>query len=735
MKQNLSVLAVKRLIPGLCLAAATTSSLAQSVETPSIRSDHPRLFLNQESLPAIRSRAQTGERAHFLRICRQVDELKAKKITSPEDLGIAAAKAAFVYLVTEDKAYKELALNCLDLSLEFYENRFAQRRAVSWYSLSRLHAIIAWDWLYNETPSAHRDAWMQRMIRLIEALMKADPPIPREHLSTPTLGFYGIRNLLWYAGVAANGTGIEPELADRYLDKGYRDHLQLLDYRRKAAGDDGSPASATITYALGAYPWTEYNFLYSLEAATGKRIAAQWPHIAMQLNYLFWNWIPSPQGPLHYGSGDTDHLSNLMLDQPEMVLYSHLANIRHFYGASLQNYAAMAEYLQKQLPAQYQTQPDNEYFFYPFLQTEITPSRLPFNPPHLPLARYFKNAGQVFLRSGSGQDDTYALFACGGTLALHRHYDNLSFTIYHKGFLALDSGTRWQKQIPTNFDHLINYYSQSVAHNTLLIHQPSEPPSPFWGQHPAVTHGGQLQVLGSELKAFESDDRFVYAAGDGTTAYQYPSSSQTKRPNKAEQVTRQLIFISPSYFIIFDRVIATDASYRKEWLLHTANEPLVDGKTVRADHQEGRLFCRTLLPADATLKVVGGAGHEFTAGGRNWGLEGARERLSQEQRAMMGQWRIEVSPSAPRKSDLFLHIIQVGDQTLSAMDNIERLDDGETCGLRLTTARGVWTVHFNTTGPLGGHVHLRDGDTILINKTLPQTVAPQSEPERSSPLP
>ena len=68
---------------------------------------------------------------------------------------------------------------------------------------------------------------------------------------------------------------------------------------------------------------------------------------------------------------------------------------------------------------------------------------------------------------------------------------------------------------------------------------------------------------------------------------------------------RQYVFIYPYYFVICDRVTSTDASYRKEWLLHTQNEPVVDGTMFRADPEGGRLFCRTMYPIDANLSKVG----------------------------------------------------------------------------------------------------------------------------------
>ena len=98
---------------------------------------------------------------------------------------------------------------------------------------------------------------------------------------------------------------------------------------------------------------------------------------------------------------------------------------------------------------------------HPFLLSEmvngVTPKGL---TKPLPLARHFENMGQVFIRSGTEKDDTYALFMTGGVVTQHKHFDANTFLIYKKGFLALDTGTR-----PQPGQHLYQYYARTVAHN------------------------------------------------------------------------------------------------------------------------------------------------------------------------------------------------------------------------------------------------------------------------------
>jgi heparin/heparan-sulfate lyase len=390
-----------------------------------------------------------------------------------------------------------------------------------------------------------------------------------------------------------------------------------------------------------------------------------------------------------------------------------MANIRHLFGRAAPKATALARHLQQKLPRQSFL---STWFIYPFLLTEAESSPKPFYPQHLPHGRHFETMGQVFMRSGTEADDTYCLFSCGGILRQHRHYDALNFVIYHRGFLALDSGTRYKEF--DNGEHLANYFSQTVAHNCVVIHQPGEPPARYWGGAVTGNHGGQHRQLGSVVKAFETRPEYVYVAGDATKCYMHGSDVL---PEKCRLATRQIVFLLPSHFVIFDRVETTDAAYRKQWLIHTAHKPAINERTVRADHNEGRMYCRTLLPEDAELTPVGGPGKEFWAAGKNWNI--VADGLTQENLAMMGQWRVEVTPTAAREADLFLHVIQVGDQNLSRMDETTLLRDSDTCGVRLTADRQTWEVTFSVDGPLGGRVRQRGPDAI--DRALTTGVQPQ----------
>ncbi len=683
----------------LALVGCAASACAQ--ERPDwvdrIRDDHPRAFLNDDTWPEVRKMAEGPMADHYAKMKEHVDGLPEQ--LEIDDHGVSAVQAAFVWKFTGDDAYLQRTREMLDRSVEFYHQRIEQRKAVHWYSSSRICALTAFDWIFDEMPAEWREQWGRSMLDHIADVQPGGVPgIERCNRSGHTTGFYGTQSLLWYAGLAMLDEGIDDERALDYLVRGRDKYIALLEHRRKAAGDDGGAASPTLNYCMGAYPWAEFNFFHTWESATGENIAPDWPYKALFANYVMWNWLP---GGLQFGYGDVRHTNNRI---PSGRMPLHIAQMMHFYSEVQPRWVALMRYMREEMfTGGYLL---SHWPCNPFLLTRMDEAPEPMDPGDLPHARHFANMGQIFMRSGSGPEETYALIAAGGILRQHRHYDNGHFTIYHQGHLALDSGTRWG-----NSEQLQNYYAQTVAHNCVLIDMPDEPISDYWNGTVHVQEGGQYKQIGSDVVAFETDDLLTYVAADCTEAY---------RPEKCEQAVRQFVFIYPDHFVVFDRARSTEDDYRKRWLLHTAREPQIDGAIISAEQDQGRIFCRTLLPEDAEFTAIGGEGQRFMAGGRNWALAENVKFFE-----LMGWGRVEMAAPTPSAQQNFLHVIQVGDLELSEMDDVERIDDEGMVGTRIYAGDRTIEVSFATEGDVGGHVRITRGEDALTDRALTEEVQPQ----------
>ena len=692
-----------------------------------IRPDHPRIFINGDTLPAFRARALTVCKDEYVKVKSFAEasppDLEWAVINRPpplpdgtevRDWGHRMMGSAIVYLVEPTAERLARLTSELRASAEYYHACYAENESVNWYAASRAACLVTLDWIWNELSAADRREIALRLLDHVdEALHK--PGIRRRNGSDHRSGFYGAPSLAWFAGLLLHGEGIDDTRAARFLERGYDDHVKLLVHRASTCGDDGGEASPTLGYAFGEYPLAQWNFIHTLRSSTGINIAGDWPHIRMFPNYVIWNWLP---GDLEFGYGDNAHVDNRMRTN---WMYTHMSHIIHFFGQTHPEWAGLARYIRDMAGGGF---PRDKWPFYAFLLDGLENAPPAQGPGILPPARHFEDLGQIFMRSGSVPDDTYALFCCGGSLKSHRHYDATHFTIFKKGFLALDSGTR-----QGNTDNLQNYYAQTVAHNCILVKMPGEAPSPYWNGDVFGQAGGQNKTIGSEVIAFEANPHFTYIAANATPVY---------NREKCALMVRQFIFLPPDHFVVFDRVTSTRDDYAKTWLLHHANEPLVEGNTWRSGQDRGRIFARTLLPEDAVLEKVGGPGNEFLADGVNYAIDAGPSQLIIENKypigrihydeipELMGRWRMEVRPGTARKEDLFLHLIQVGDQSLCAMSEADVTATEPNVELSFSGTDVDVFVSFAARGDIGGHVTcVRNGEPV-VDKDLALDVQAQA---------
>lgn len=386
------------------------------------------------------------------------------------------------------------------------------------------------------------------------------------------------------------------------------------------------------------------------------------------------------------------------------------------------------------------------------------------NERELPRQKYFPGVGHLVMRTGWTPDSTWIEFHSGPYLAKHQHLAQNQFTIYHKGYLAIDSGADYTD---TESPHYLNYYRRTVAHNSMLVFDPKE--KFYWSENvlAAANDGGQRMdssrfwnTVRSQSDWDQTRDlwdlagmrlvdhvpgQYHYALGDATRAYS---------PDKLTLFTRELLY-DPRLNIlyVFDRLHTTQPDFHKAWLLHGINEPAIagngspdgpggiafrDASTFRFSEENGELIVHALLPRERVITRRGGPGFEFwTPGdergglwgsGENWPLEPdggsplpSDQRLSNmwkkfwgpdfvrispsnRQNVKPGSWRVEVSPATPNVEELFLHVIQIGDRGLKER-KVELLEGTNLAGALV--ANGAVVLFANTGHPvLEGEVTL-----------------------------
>ncbi len=717
-----------------------------------VRADHPRMYLNAETLPLIRRHIERPDiKPYYLEHVKKFADAapadpqlhsgekgqtktaagKYVQVDRPNFYGAEAACAAFVYLLENDPAYRDKGIKLLLHTVPALEESF--RVGVlpggDYYNSTVLYAMAAYDWLYNDlTPEQRKSVGGALLCYTWRALQEDGKRFVTVNDPVGASGFYGTRMLKLYGGLLALHDGIDDELALKQFYDGYRDHLVMLNARDQATGDDGGFVSTANNYVMSSYLWTPFNFLSAMHSATGIDLAPNVAHLKYYPQWCNWSTLNGRDQLIlpgtawerivrrhDFGIGDT---GNTLKNAPNVDM--QMLEVLHFLPDDPQlRRQALGMVTGKpgdfKNPNRYRRLAPVLYYRLPPIPEEgLPPAELKSH------ARVFENLGVVFLRSGSGRLDTYAAFVTNKKIAAHRHYDANSFQIYKYDFLALDTGTRIGFD-RNDYEQLNAYYAQTVAHNTVLIHMPEEEMPYYWvtpkKRLEYYSHGGQFKTVGDHCAAFETNDFYTYIAGDATATY---------RAEKCLLALRQFVFIYPDYFVIADRVTSARPEYRKEWLLHVQNEPVFDDeRTFHADDGGGRLFCRSLLPRGGKLTAVGGPGQEFLASGRNWELPKEAKKYA-ETKNYLGRYRVEAAPADAAAETVFLHVIQVGKDTLPRMVETKLLEDGDCFGVSFGTERGEWEVRFNRSGAPGGAIKLTKEGKILLDQPFRQNVQPQS---------
>ena len=721
------------LLSAAFVVTAGTALMAQ----PKIRPDHPRIFFNADSWKEIAARAEGPTAKYKQALLEAVDKLPDNPVASntgplaythPDvpassvvEFGKESAMCALAWRLTGEQKYLEKTKKMLRASVDAYTEATNNLHPVNWYSHSRINALCAYDWIYEALTEDERRSFIVPLVTHVELVQpETGLTMPRNSGGDKTTGFYGMRNMLWYSGLAAYGDGFCDPLAARHLKKGYEMLCEVMDYRNTTPGDDGGISSAVPGYSLVNYPYAHFNFMFSMLSATGENIAWKYPNMRLTPNWIWWLWIRDADMPEHLrfdGWGDANHNNNYVSNS---MLWGHLNEYIQFFKDVDPECAKLTAALRH-----FTTQKDFSSFVYPILPF-IVETDWEEDPKYVDLiensplkARHFEALGVFHMRSAWKPDATYCTFTAGARFSQHKHFDENNFTIYKYDHLALDTGCR-ARQTDYNLAH---YYSQSVAHNVVLIHKPGEPLPNHWGikmtdnPQAMLNDGGMVKLTGAVVKAFETGSDFTYIASDATSCY----------GDKCTEAVRQFVFVYPDYFIVYDRVGAADASYAKEWLLHTKEQPKVGSGVMRADSGEGRLFCQTLLPRNAKQEVIGGPGKEYWSNGMNFPLNEEvwasylRGAEKDGRGPYTGAWRLSVKPSKESKDDRFLNVLTATDVKHKAPVKATYVKDASRDGVVLSLGGKKMTFWFNRDGEVGGDVVINGHSRPLTDQVQKQS--------------
>ncbi|MHC4541392.1 MAG: hypothetical protein ACYS74_16690, partial [Planctomycetota bacterium] len=308
------------------------------------------------------------------------------------------------------------------------------------------------------------------------------------------------------------------------------------------------------------------------------------------------------------------------------------------------------------------------------------------------LSHISPGAGYVYARSSWDDDATYFFFKCGDRFTAHQHLDVGHFLIYKYKELAGDGGH--YDSFGSNHD--VNYHLRTVAHSTMLLYDPSETwpgiragnvtgndggQAHNWPHHngavtdPDQWHEGRELYDIADIAAFEDRGDYLYVAGDCTRAYS---------PDKMGCFTRQIVFVRPGTFVIFDRVQSRNPDFKKTWLLQAIKVPSRTDEGLVITNGKGRLFVQTLLPHKADVRLVAGP-ELYSYGGKDY--PPARDT------GPAPECRIEVSPPEPSSWDYFLHVLTATGSDTASVDEAA----ADVTAEQVSISVGQTEIRFSTT--------------------------------------
>ena len=153
------------------------------------------------------------------------------------------------------------------------------------------------------------------------------------------------------------------------------------------------------------------------------------------------------------------------------------------------------------------------------------------------------------------------------------------------------------------------------------------------------------------------------------------------------------------------------------FLLHTQNRPERKSGFWLSRAGKGTLLLKTVLPRNAAVEVIGGAGNEFRTNGRNWELTNHRKVL--EQPNWFGRFRFEIREASGTKRTVFLHVLQVGTENLSTMVPVRELSEPECDGVEIPYCGRIYRVLFRRSGAVGGRVTVLEQGKQVYDRPLP----------------
>ena len=645
------------------------------VEIPIPPTVHPRLYLRSSDIPELRERLKNPE---IKKTIAKIQKLGVDR--TPEEEAKAPDRSGFRYYAEMRGVTSRVQLEALDYLLN--KKKSVARKAIVAMldtlrntnygkkgDLSRasgqmlMCGAMVYDWCYDQMKDSEKKAYINEFVRISKTMECGYPPKNTEPIAGHSSEWMVMRDML-SAAIAIYDEF--PEMYNNVMTMLCRDYIPVRNYVYAGHNYHQGTSYANVRFS---------NDLFSLWILDRMGAGAVYDPAQQFVMYDFLyrrrpDGMVLPAGDVNPGIGGSYGL-------PAMLAYSYYKDPYLAY-----------EYKRN-------TKIDNHCLIFDVLWRDYTIE--PKSPETLPLTKYSGTPyGWMIARTGWDKNSVIAEMKINEHfVGNHQHMDGGAFQIYYKGPLAIDAGAYHGTSGGYNSPHNKNFFKRTVAHNSLLVFDPNEKFASwnYGGTDKtefADNDGGQ-RMPGDRWETCRSfadllSDEYttgqVLAHGIGgdymAPEYSYLSGDITKAySDKVKEVKRSFVFLNlksekvPAAMVVFDKVVSKNPEFKKHWLLHSIEQPQVSENGIiikrTKDGDSGMLSNTVLLPAKENLdmQVIGGKGKEFWVNGTNYA--NAPQAGRPDPRNERGEWRVEVSPSAPANEDYFLNVIQVADNNCNEL--------------------------------------------------------------------
>ncbi|MCP9496735.1 MAG: DUF4962 domain-containing protein [Pyrinomonadaceae bacterium MAG19_C2-C3] len=609
---------------------------------PELRGVHPRVYVTDEGLKALRQRARTTHKAMWRETLANLRAFKRQPPPAPaqerrvqNDVGLAIAEAALAYKIEGDPKYLAAARREMDAAVSYDVWGYTYSKPNVDLAAGHLLYGLGWgyDLLYHDLTVAERAKYRNKLIRQANLLADFYKPKPgrtysysQNHVFIPMAGL----------SVAAYALYDEAEDAPQWaaLSRAIYDRV-LATYSK-----DGYYYES-FEYWVFSAPWIVH-FLDAHAHATGEDLWDE-PGLREMHKYVAHNMLPDGQYVFDFGDIFEGNLTRA--GKGKEYYRSHPGGRFHTNYNVLYRIASRFRSGEAQGVAAWMRSFNHvnfeDYMSLLWYDADV----LPVPIEQQPTWHYFKDHEVVFWRDSWEKDATAFAFKSGppeghATTGLlqelpdwhlssgHAHPDANSFIIYAKGkYLTGDTG---YAGLP-----------MTEQHNTVLINGQGQARE---GKGHDVFRGIPYERLNRiRITEVKLDKNFAYVRGDAAASYE-PELG-------VKRFDRHFLFTAPDGFVVWDDLqtekpsIFTSLIHADDRIRQIADS---DRRRFRIGMDDTYLLTTIIAPDEVRTKIEPNI---VTAPGR----PGSVDKGEQQERGV----RLAISTAQPATSARFVKLFKI----------------------------------------------------------------------------